>query len=92
VLPWLGEYKKGERHPCDPDMLSLISSSTMLFAPFLDRQVVVEIICAATPSLYLGNELLEDVVDHILVSLISQGPHESLLTIPSEIPKENYFI
>lgn len=77
VLPWLGVYDKGGYNPSDPEMLSVISSSTMFFAPFLDRPVVVEVVCASTPYLYLGNELLVDVVHQLLVSIKSLCPRKS---------------
>lgn len=52
--------------PLDHNILSFASSSTFFFAPYLDRPVVVEAICAVKPELYLGNDLLADIYNPIL--------------------------
>ena len=69
MLPYPGNDDDKPK-PCDPIILELVSNSTLFFAPALDRPVVVEAICAGKPSLYLGNDLLEDLARPYLVSIL----------------------
>lgn len=53
----------------DPQLLNSISRSTMCYLPFLPLPTIVEVICAANPSLYLGCDLVGTTVQRVLVSL-----------------------
>ena len=52
----------------DPVLGGSISSSTMYYLPFTDSPVVIQVICAAKPSLCLANDLVDNTVSPIMVS------------------------
>jgi hypothetical protein len=59
VLDWDNPVPDwGEDPPLDPQLRNLISSSTLCYLPHLSLTVVVEVICAGKPSLYLGDDLV----------------------------------
>jgi hypothetical protein len=63
VLDWNSPVPdRGEDPPLDPQLHNLISSSTLCYLPHLSLTVVVEVICAAKPSLYLGDDLVATTV------------------------------
>jgi hypothetical protein len=51
----------------DPRLLGFISRSTMCYLPCLHLPTVVEVICAAKPSLYFGSDLVGATVHRWLV-------------------------
>jgi hypothetical protein len=61
----------------DPRLPDLISSSTICYLPCLDIDVTVEVICAAKPSLYLGNDLVGPTASALLVSSTLYLPDSS---------------
>ena len=69
VLPWSsGTGPKSK--PCDPVVLESVRESTFFFAPYLDRPVVAQVICAGMLSLFLGHDLLLEIVYPATVSSV----------------------
>ena len=48
----------------------MLTPSTLFFAPSLVRWTVVEVICAAAPSLYFGNPVRDDLISTYVVNKI----------------------
>ena len=60
--PFKGIFKPGaatsRRIPCDPTILQQASSNTFVFAPYLEPTVLVPLVHAFRPNLYLGTDLV----------------------------------
>ncbi|KAI4156463.1 MAG: hypothetical protein LQ340_000278 [Diploschistes diacapsis] len=59
VLPYTVSRDRNIK-PLDPAALKVICEATFLFEPYVDRRVVIEVVCAGRPSLYLGPDLARD--------------------------------
>jgi hypothetical protein len=70
VLDWDTTIPEvGGGYKMDPRLSDIISRSTMCYLPYLDSPTIVEVICAVKPSLYLGSELISNVIRRFFVCL-----------------------
>lgn len=65
VIPW--NSSDPSINHLDHQLLELLSPSTFCYLPYLDLNIVVAVMHAANPRLYLGSDLVGSTVQHNLV-------------------------
>jgi hypothetical protein len=88
VLDWDGPVPEhGKDLPLNPQLHNLISSSTLCYLPHLPLAVVVDVVCRAKPSLYLGDDLVSTTVHRFSPDHVS----EDAMHIFSSIALSSHF-